>query len=299
VRYSDPAHISVPVMYGCNNFCTYCIVPYVRGRERSRRPEDILADVRAAAAAGAREITLLGQNVNSYGLTHEGYPDFPALLEQVCAVEGNFRVKFMTSHPKDASDELFAVMARSERAAKYLHLPVQSGSDAVLRAMNRRYTVQQYLDRLDRARAMMPGLAVTTDIIVGFPGETEEDFQQTLALMERARFYMAFMFLYSKRSGTPAAGMPDQVPDEVARERFARLQALQERITAEIHQELVGTVQHVLVDKYEPKNHAFAGKGEVARVLIDAPEDADLVGKYVDVTITSASPHWTRGEWKR
>ncbi len=214
----------ISVMNGCNNFCSYCIVPYVRGRERSRLPEDILAEVREVVAAGAKEITLLGQNVNSYGRGLEGCEDnIASLIRKICRIEGDFRVRFMTSHPKDASDELLDVVAYEPKVVKHLHLPVQSGSDSVLERMTRRYTAEHYKGIIDRMKERNPDVTITSDIIVGFPGETEEDFKATLDLIEYVGYDMIFSFIYSPRVGTPAAQMEDMVPHQVSTERMARL----------------------------------------------------------------------------
>ncbi|MBR4014814.1 MAG: tRNA (N6-isopentenyl adenosine(37)-C2)-methylthiotransferase MiaB, partial [Anaerotignum sp.] len=249
-----PYKASVNIMFGCNNFCSYCIVPYVRGRERSRTPEEILAEVRKLAADGVKEIMLLGQKVNSYGKNLETPISFAELLRQVNEVEGIERIRFMTSHPKDLSDELIEAMAQCDKVCKYMHLPVQSGSDEVLRRMNRHYTKESYLELVRKLRAAMPGITLSTDIIVGFPGETEEDFQETLDVIRQARYSTAFTFIYSKRTGTPAAVMEDQVDEATAQERFNRLLALvQEGAVAacERHQ---GEVQEILVESLNEKD---------------------------------------------
>ena len=232
-----PFKAGVNIMYGCNNFCSYCIVPYVRGRERSRKPEDILAEVKQLAGSGVVEVMLLGQNVNSYGKTLEEKVNFAELLRRVNEVEGIHRIRFMTSHPKDLSDELIRAMAECDKVCAHLHLPVQSGSTNILRAMNRRYTKEDYLALVDRIKAAMPSISLTTDIIVGFPGETEEDFLETLDVVKKVRYDSAYTFLYSKRTGTPAAMMENQVSEEVAKERFDRLL----RVVSEISSELLLT----------------------------------------------------------
>ncbi|MDD6095012.1 MAG: tRNA (N6-isopentenyl adenosine(37)-C2)-methylthiotransferase MiaB, partial [Clostridia bacterium] len=203
------------VMYGCNNFCSYCIVPYVRGRERSRRPEDILEEARGLIEGGAKDITLLGQNVNSYG-KDAGYMDIASLMREICKIPGDFRVRFMTSHPKDASDELIRVIAEEEKVAKHFHLPIQSGSNDVLSRMNRKYTVEKYLEIIEKIKAWVPGVSITSDIIVGFPGETEKDFEATMELLKKVRFDLIFSFIYSPRKGTPAAEMENQIPAEIS-----------------------------------------------------------------------------------
>ena len=217
-----PFKASVNIMYGCNNFCSYCIVPYVRGRERSRRPDDILKEVKKLASEGVKEIMLLGQNVNSYGKTLEEPVSFAKLLRMINKVEGIERIRFMTSHPKDLSDELIEAMRDCDKVCNYLHLPVQSGSSAVLEKMNRRYTKEQYLTLVDKIKKAIPDILISTDIIVGFPGETEEDFLETLDVVDKVGYSTAFTFLYSKRTGTPAAVMENQIPEEVAKERFNR-----------------------------------------------------------------------------
>ncbi|HOJ47073.1 MAG TPA: tRNA (N6-isopentenyl adenosine(37)-C2)-methylthiotransferase MiaB, partial [Bacillota bacterium] len=236
----------VNISYGCNNFCTYCIVPYTRGREKSRTPENIISEVRELAQNGYKEVTLLGQNVNSYG--KDLGLDFAALLEKVHEVEGIERIRFTTSHPKDLSDRLIAAFKNLPKLCEHLHLPVQAGSDRILKKMNRRYTREQYLELVAKLRDAVPGIALTTDIIVGFPGETEEDFLQTLDIVEKVRYDSAFTFIYSPRKGTPAAEMPDQVDEEVKKERIYRLIDLQNRISGEINQEIVGSTVEVLVE---------------------------------------------------
>ena len=237
----------IPIMYGCNNFCTYCIVPYVRGRERSRLPEDIVREVQEAVAQGYKEVTLLGQNVNSYGKDHKK-ATFAQLLEMVDKVEGIQRVRYMTSHPKDLSNEVIEVIKNSKHICRHFHLPVQYGSNRILKAMNRVYTVEQYRDLVARIRAAVPESSLTTDLIVGFPGETEEDFQQLMTFIEEIRYDQAYTFIYSKRSGTPAAEMDNQVEDAVKHQRLNRLMELQNSISLEINQQLVGRTLEVMVE---------------------------------------------------
>jgi len=285
-REKDKAWVSI--MYGCNNFCTYCIVPYVRGRERSRRPEDILAEVRALISDGCRDITLLGQNVNSYD--GEGC-DFPTLLERICAIEGDFTVRFMTSHPKDATKRLFDVIAANPKCARALHLPVQCGSDRILKVMNRRYTVEKYLELIDYARAKIPGLVITSDIIVGFPGETEEDFQGTLDLIERVRFDSLFTFIYSKRSGTPAATMEDPATPEEKQNRFDRLLAAQNRISQEIHASYIGKTVEVFLDgPGRAAGYTLSGRTDGGR-LVHTNGDESLRGTKVRVLVEKGSTY--------
>ncbi len=279
----------VSVMYGCNNFCTYCIVPYVRGRERSRRPEDILAEVRELVAEGCRDITLLGQNVNSYGKDLEPQVDFPWLLEQVCAVEGDFLVRFMTSHPKDASDRLFGVMAREPKIAHHLHLPFQCGNDRVLEAMNRRYTAGHYLELVDNLRARIPDIVLTSDVIVGFPGETTAEFEDTLKLIEKVRFDALFTFIYSPREGTPAAKMPDVLTPEEKQANFQRLVDVQNAISHDIHQGYVGKTFRCLIDGVgkDSRNNLTARTNSGRLVHLTGPEE--LIGQFRDLYIDSAT----------
>lgn len=278
----------VPIMYGCNNYCTYCIVPYVKGRERSRQPEAILAEVRQLVEQGYKEITLLGQNVNSYGKTLEHPISFAQLLQQIDAIPGDFRIRFMTSHPKDATKELFDVMAASEKICHHLHLPVQCGSDRILQAMNRRYTVEQYLGLIDYARSVMPDISFTTDIIVGFPGETLEDFQGTLELLKRVRYDSLFSFIYSKRVGTKAASMPDDTPHSVKSDRLQQLLALQRTIGEEVLSEYVGKTLRILVDGTGKSGEGYLTGRTDQFLIVDFPGDPSLIGQFVTVKITKA-----------
>lgn len=278
----------VPIMYGCNNFCTYCIVPYVKGRERSRQPEAILAEVRQLVEQGYKEITLLGQNVNSYGKTLEHPITFAQLLRQIDAIPGDFRIRFMTSHPKDATKELFDVMAASKKICHHLHLPVQCGSDRILQTMNRRYTVEQYLKLIDYARSVMPDISFTTDIIVGFPGETLEDFQGTLDLLKKVRYDSLFSFIYSKRVGTKAATMPDDTPHSVKSDRLQELLALQRTIGEEVLQEYVGKTLRILVDGTGKSGEGYLTGRTDQFLIVDFPGDRSLIGQFVTVKITKA-----------
>jgi len=278
------------IMYGCNNFCSYCIVPYVRGRERSRDPDVIAEEARSLIEGGVRDITLLGQNVNSYGKGLAGETDFSSLLERVAAVEGDFWIRFMTSHPKDAGERLFDAMAGSPRIAKALHLPFQSGSDAVLKRMNRGYTAEKYLKLIAYARSVMPGLVVTSDVIVGFPDETEADFQATLDLVREVGFDALFTFIYSRRSGTPAAKMDDATPDEVKKERFARLLALQTEITQARHAAYVGQTLKVLVDGQAEGEYNLTARTEGGR-LVHLAGDAAAVGTFAAARIENSSQY--------
>ena len=292
VRRVSDKQAWVSIMYGCNNFCTYCIVPYVRGRERSRRPELILEEIRGLIAEGYREFTLLGQNVNSYGRDLDEDIDFPDLLGQICALEGDFKVHFMTSHPKDASRKLIDVMAANEKAAKHFHLPLQSGSDRVLTAMNRRYTIAQYLDILSYMREKMPDITVTSDIIVGFPTETEAEFEETLDAVRAARCDQLFTFIYSPRTGTPAAGM-EQLPDAVKGDRMTRLLAVQNEIMLEKNRACIGREYRILVEGVSRGDKSmYAGRTEGGKLVhFPADEALSLTGSMVNVKITAAETY--------
>ncbi len=288
----------VSVMYGCNNFCSYCIVPYVRGRERSRKPEHIIAEVKQLVADGYRDITLLGQNVNSYGKELEEKCDFADLLAELDKIPGDYCLRFMTSHPKDASRKLIDVMAASAHIAHQFHLPMQSGSDAILSKMNRRYDAARYLDIVDYMRQRMPDVTLTSDIIVGFPGETEEDFAATLSMLERVRFDMLYSFIYSPRKGTPAAEMEDQIPRNIQSERFSRLLKLQETIGLEKNEQLVGKTMRVLCDGVSKSNPAlYSGRTEGNKIAFfeGTPDD---VGKYVEFVAERADSYAFYGKKK-
>ena len=284
----------VSIMYGCNNFCTYCIVPYVRGRERSRQPEDILAEVRELAAAGYQDITLLGQNVNSYGKDLDRGVDFAWLLEQVNAIPGDFLIRFMTSHPKDAGERLFDTMAACEKVAPVLHLPFQSGSSRVLKAMNRGYTREHYLDLVAQLRARIPDIVLTSDVIVGFPGETQEEFEETLSLIEAVGFDALFTFIFSPRRGTPAEKLDDPMPKEQKNANFQRLLQRQNQISGERHQAYVGKTLRCLVD----------GQGEDGRLtartaggrLVHLAAEPGVIGTWQEVRVTGASTWALFGE---
>ena len=270
-------------MFCCNNFCSYCIVPYVRGRERSREPEAIVKEVKRLVADGVSEVMLLGQNVNSYGKTLEHPVTFAQLLEMLEDVEGLKRIRFMTSHPKDLSDELIETMAKSKKICHHLHLPLQSGSSRILKAMNRRYDKEKYLNLVDKIRTAIPDISLTTDIIVGFPGETEEDFEETLDVVSKCGYDTAFTFLYSRRSGTPAAEM-EQIPQDVAKERFNRLLALVQQEGRIRSSRFEGSVQEVLVEEESREKGIFTGRTEY-NLLVHFPGTADLLGKYVKVSL--------------
>ena len=297
VRREGTVKAWVSIMYGCNNFCSYCIVPYVRGRERSRRPEDILSEVRELAQAGYRDITLLGQNVNSYG-KDLGLPgvDFAWLLEQVNAVPGDFLIRFMTSHPKDASERLFDTMAACEKVAPHLHLPFQAGNDRVLRAMHRGYTREHYLELIRSLRARIPDIVLTSDVIVGFPGETTEEFEDTLKVLEEVEFDALFTFIYSPRKGTPAAELPDPLSKEEKAANFQRLVDLQNAISARKQAAYVGKTMRCLVDVLsEDPRHNLNARTAGGR-LVHFSGDESLLGQFVDLKITDASTWALFGE---
>ena len=283
----------VSIMYGCNNFCTYCIVPYVRGRERSRRPEAILEECRQLAERGCKEITLLGQNVNSYGKDLDCGMDFADLLAQIAQLPGDFLIRFMTSHPRDASTKLFDTMAKYPKIAKQLHLPFQSGSSRVLKAMNRHYNREEYLKLAHYGRQIMPELVLTSDVIVGFPGETEEEFEDTISLIEDVRYDALFTFIFSPRAGTPAAKMDDPTPKEEKNRRFDRLCAVQNRISLEIHQGYVGKTVRVLCDGRD--KDLLTARTEGGRLVRFAGDDS-LIGQFLDVTITGCTTWSLVGE---
>ena len=291
-----PFKASVNIMYGCNNFCSYCIVPYVRGRERSRRPDDILKEVKKLASEGVKEIMLLGQNVNSYGKTLEEPVSFAKLLRMINKVEGIERIRFMTSHPKDLSDELIEAMRDCDKVCNYLHLPVQSGSSAVLEKMNRRYTKEQYLTLVDKIKKAIPDILISTDIIVGFPGETEEDFLETLDVVDKVGYSTAFTFLYSKRTGTPAAVMENQIPEEVAKERFNRLLEHVNSGVEKVSEGMVGTVEKVLVEDINRQDgNMLTGRTE-RNSLVHFEGPQELIGQVIPVKIIQNKIFYLIGE---
>lgn len=295
VRRSSPYHAYITIMYGCNNFCSYCIVPYVRGRERSRASERILEEVRQLKADGVREIMLLGQNVNSYGLDVEGELSFAQLLARIDEI-GIERIRFMTSHPKDISDELIDVIAKSKHICHALHLPVQHGSSRVLASMNRRYTREQYLARVAAIREKIPDMSLTTDLIVGYPGETEEEFEETCSLVREVGYDSAFTFIYSPRIGTRAADMPDQIPEAVSSRRIQKLIAIQKENTRRNYAKYIGQVHSVLVEEASKRDESqMAGKNEY-NITVNFPGSRDLIGQIVRVRITSAGESTLRGE---
>ena len=276
----------VSIMYGCNNFCTYCIVPYVRGRERSRKMEDILAECRCLIESGCKEITLLGQNVNSYGKDLKEDYDFSDLLSEIVKIPGDYLIRFMTSHPRDAGKKLFDTMASSPKIAKQLHLPFQSGSSRVLKAMNRHYDREMYLELVNYAKQVMPELVLTSDVIVGFPGETEEEFEETITLIQQVHYDSLFTFIFSPREGTPAAKMEDPTPKEEKNRRFDRLCAVQNAISEEIHQGYVGKTMHCLVDGVD--GDLLTARTEGGR-LVRLPGDPALVGTFQNITVTGST----------
>ena len=275
----------VNIMFGCNNFCSYCIVPYVRGRERSRNPHDIIREIEELVADGVVEVMLLGQNVNSYGKNLEQPMSFAQLLREIEKIDGLKRIRFMTSHPKDLSDELIEVMGSSEKICRHLHLPVQSGSSRILEKMNRRYTKEHYLELVEKIRSSVPDISLTTDIIVGFPGETEEDFQETLDVVRKVRYDSAFTFIYSKRTGTPAAIMEDQVPESVVKDRFDRLLKEVQSISGEVCSVYTNTIQDVLVETVNDHDAALVTGRMSNNLLVHFPGGEDLIGKIVSVEL--------------
>ncbi len=295
--HRDPPPLAkIPIMYGCNNFCTYCIVPYVRGRERSRNVEQILNEVREVAQKGYKEIMLLGQNVNSYGNDLEEGDSFPELLRKVCRIDGIERVRFMTSHPKDISDELITVMAEEKKICKQLHLPVQSGSTKILEAMNRKYTREHYLSLVEKVRAKMPDIVLTTDIIVGFPGETNEDFEETLSLLKQVEYDTIFSFIYSKRQGTPAATMPDVMDEEQKHRNFDKMLEVQNEISKRKNDAYLGRTEMVLVEGISKNNeNTLTGRTEGGKV-VNFEGGAQMVGTLQKVTITKSQTWSLFGE---
>ncbi|MBE7093651.1 MAG: tRNA (N6-isopentenyl adenosine(37)-C2)-methylthiotransferase MiaB [Clostridiales bacterium] len=277
----------VNIMYGCNNFCSYCIVPYVRGRERSRKPEHIVAEVKKLVAEGYKEITLLGQNVNSYGTDGLGV-SFAELLDMVASIEGKFRLRFMTSHPKDFNEDVVKVMQKHRKILRLVHLPVQSGSNDILKAMNRRYTREKYLQEIEMLRSYFPEAEVTTDIIVGFPGETEEDYLLTEDLVKRVNYASAFTFIYSKRQGTRAATMENQVPEDVQKNRIMRLVELVNSLTRKKSETYVGRTVEILCEGYDEKKKMYMGRDEFGRMGY-FESDKDEVGNFVWLKITRAN----------
>lgn len=283
-----PFKAGVNIMFGCNNFCSYCIVPYVRGRERSREPSDIIREIKQLVSDGVVEVMLLGQNVNSYGKTLEEPVTFAELLQQVEQIEGLQRIRFMTSHPKDLSDDLIEVMRNSKKICRHMHLPVQSGSTRLLERMNRRYTKEQYLELVNKLKAAVPDISLTTDIIVGFPGETEEDFQETIDVVRRVEYDSAYTFIYSKRTGTPAAVMEDQVPEEVVKDRFQRLLEVVAECSAKRTGRLEGKTAEVLVEGISEQDDTMITGRLSNNLLVHFPGSKDLIGTLVPVRLEEA-----------
>ena len=296
VERKYPFKSGVNIMFGCNNFCSYCIVPYVRGRERSRDPKAIIREIEKLVADGVVEVMLLGQNVNSYGKTLEDPITFAQLLQEIEKIDGLERIRFMTSHPKDLSDELIRVMAESKKICRHLHLPVQSGSTRILEKMNRRYTKEGYLDLAKRIKSAIPDISLTTDIIVGFPGETEEDFQETLDVVRKVRYDSAFTFIYSKRTGTPAAVMENQVPEEIVKDRFNRLLALVQEIAQEMSRRVEGQTLPVLVESVNEQDAALVTGRLSNNLLVHFPGDENLIGKIVNVYLKECRGFYYLGE---
>ena len=291
-----PFKSGVNIMYGCNNFCTYCIVPYVRGRERSREMDDILSEIRRLSADGVKEIMLLGQNVNSYGKTLETPVSFAKLLSEVAKIEGIERIRFMTSHPKDLSDDLIEVMKSSEKICNHFHLPLQSGSDEILRRMNRHYTRDQYLMIVEKLRRAVPDISITTDIIVGFPGETEADFEDTMDIVRKVRFDSAFTFIYSKRTGTPAAKMENQVPEDVVKARFDRLLSVVQTIGQEQSGRDQGKVLPVLVEDINRQDPSMVTGRLTNNTVVHFKGSSDLIGTIVPVYLKESRGFYYLGE---
>lgn len=285
----------LPIMYGCDNFCSYCIVPYVRGRERSRKSEYILREARELIESGYKDITLLGQNVNSYGKGLEEDITFAQLLKKIDEIDGDYTLRFMTSHPKDCTKELIDTIAQSRHISTHLHLPFQSGSDRILKLMNRRYTREKYLEIVNYAKEKIPDVSLTSDIIVGFPGETEEDFIQTLSLVEEVGFTSLFTFIYSKRVGTPAAKMEDPTTDEEKSERFQRLLKFQENIAAKRCASMVGTTQRVLFEEKAKKDGVLNSRTS-GNIVVEVPADESNIGNFGMVKITDAGNWILKGE---
>lgn len=286
----------VNIMFGCNNFCSYCIVPYVRGRERSREPKEIIREIERLAADGVVEIMLLGQNVNSYGKNLEQPMTFAQLLQEIEKVDGIERIRFMTSHPKDLSDDLIEVMKNSKKICKHLHLPLQSGSSRILKLMNRRYDKEHYLELVDKIRAAVPDIALTTDIIVGFPGETEEDFEETMDVVRKVRYDSAFTFIYSKRTGTPAAVMEDQIPEDVIKARFDRLLKEVQTISAEKAGALTGQTLPVLIEEKNEQDASLVTGRLSNNSVVHLPGTEDMIGKIVNVKLLECKGFYYMGE---
>ena len=296
VERKYPFKSGVNIMFGCNNFCSYCIVPYVRGRERSREPKAIIREIERLVADGVVEVMLLGQNVNSYGKNLEEPMTFAQLLQEIEKIEGLERIRFMTSHPKDLSDELIEVMSKSKKICKHLHLPLQSGSSRILKLMNRRYDKEHYLELVDKIRVAVPDIALTTDIIVGFPGETEEDFEETMDVVRKVRYDSAFTFIYSKRTGTPAAVMEDQIPEDVIKARFDRLLKEVQTISAEKAGALTGQTLPVLIEEKNEQDASLVTGRLSNNSVVHLPGTEDMIGKIVNVKLLECKGFYYMGE---
>ena len=293
-----PFKSGVNIMYGCNNFCTYCIVPYVRGREKSREPRDIIREIERLAGDGVKEIMLLGQNVNSYGKTLDNPVSFAQLLKEIEKIDGIERIRYMTPHPKDFCEELLDVMSQSSKICNHIHFPLQSGSTRLLKAMNRQYTKEQYLNWVDKIREKLPDVSLTTDIIVGFPGETEEDFEDTLDVVRKAQFDSAYTFIYSKRTGTPAASMENQIPEDVVKERFNRLLETVGEVSHSISARYENTDAQVLVESLDDHEPGLVTGRMTNNMLVHFPGTADMIGKLVDVRLTECKGFYYMGKRK-
>ena len=293
-----PFKSGVNIMYGCNNFCTYCIVPYVRGREKSREPRDIIREIERLAGDGVKEIMLLGQNVNSYGKTLDNPVSFAQLLKEIEKIDGIERIRYMTPHPKDFSEELLDVMSQSSKICNHIHFPLQSGSTRLLKAMNRQYTKEQYLNWVEKIREKLPDVSLTTDIIVGFPGETEEDFEDTLDVVRKAQFDSAYTFIYSKRTGTPAASMENQIPEDVVKERFNRLLETVGEVSHSISARYENTDAQVLVESLDDHEPGLVTGRMTNNMLVHFPGTADMIGKLVDVRLTECKGFYYMGKRK-
>ncbi|MBQ2504080.1 MAG: tRNA (N6-isopentenyl adenosine(37)-C2)-methylthiotransferase MiaB, partial [Lachnospiraceae bacterium] len=286
----------VNIMFGCNNFCSYCIVPYVRGRERSRKPQEILREIERLVADGVKEVMLLGQNVNSYGKNLDPQVSFAELLQEVDKIPGLERIRFMTSHPKDLSDELIAVMASSKKICHHMHLPLQTGSNRLLQEMNRHYTKEHYLELVDKLRRAIPDIAITTDIIVGYPGETEEDFQDTMDVVTQVGYDSAFTFIYSKRTGTPAAKKEDQIPEDVVKDRFDRLLEVVRRDGQKRAESYTGSVQRILIEQMNEQDDALVTGRMDNNSVVHLPGDASMIGTFVDVKLVECKGFYYIGQ---
>ena len=296
IKRNDTIKASVTIMNGCNNFCSYCIVPYVRGRERSRDPEDIINEIEELARSGYKEVTLLGQNVNSYkGNGNLGITKFSELLRAVNKISGIERIRFVSPHPKDFSDDVIEAIRDCEKVCKLIHLPLQSGSSAVLKVMNRKYTKEQFLALVDKMKATIPNLTLSTDIIVGFPGETEEDFEETLDVVKKVNFEQVYMFIYSKRVGTPGDKMPNQVPDEIKHKRFDRLKALVESQIDSNNKKYVGTIQKVLVEGKSKNNDQMLTGRTDSNKVVNFEGDESLIGQVIELPIISEHMWYLKG----